>query len=269
MKVHNRVIVVTGAGNGIGREIVLCLLARGASVAGVDLNPDSLEVTARLASGFDDRFSSFVTDISDSTAVQALPERIVSRFGAVDGLINNAGIIQPFKLLNELDLPTIQRVINVNLLGTMFMTKAFLPYLLARPEAHITNLSSMGGFVPFPGQTMYGAAKAGVKLMTEGLASELIGTNVRVTVVFPGAIATNIAANSGVRMKMNVEANGKGNLIALSPSRAAEIIVNGIERNAKRLFVGKDSFLVDKLYRICPSLTARLMARMMGAVLNS
>lgn len=267
MKVRNKIVVVTGAGNGIGRQLVLCLLARGATVAGVDLNPASLKETVDLASGFDSRFFGFVADISDRAAVQTLAELVVAQFGAVDCLINNAGIIQPFAKLVDLDLPTIERVINVNLFGTLYMTKAFLPNLLTRPEAHIVNLSSMGGFVPFPGQTMYGAAKAGVKLMTEGLASELIGTSVRVTIVFPGAIATNITANSGVTMKSNGNGNAGGSMMAMSAAKAAEIIVKGIERNVKRLFVGKDSALIDKSYRLNPNFTSKLMAKMMKAVL--
>ncbi|HRD39265.1 MAG TPA: SDR family NAD(P)-dependent oxidoreductase, partial [Bacteroidia bacterium] len=71
--------------------------------------------------------------------------------------------------------------------------KSFLPHLLKRPEAHIVNISSMGGFLPVPGQSIYGATKAAVKLLTEGLRSELLDTNVRVTLIFPGAIGTNIA----------------------------------------------------------------------------
>lgn len=264
MKVRNKVAVVTGAGSGIGRELVLCLLSRGAKVAGVDLNPDTLEETAGLASEFEDRFYGFIADIADRTAVETLPQKVAAHFGAVDGLINNAGIIQPFIGLNELEYPTIERIINVNLLGTLYVTKAFLPHLLTRPEAHIANLSSMGGFVPVPGQTIYCAAKAAVKLMSEGLASELYNTNVRVTVVFPGAIATNIATNSGVNMGASVSTNGNGgeSMMALPAAKAAKIIVNGIERNAYHVLVGKDAALMDKLSRLSPALAARLMGKM-------
>ena len=266
MRVDNKVLVVTGAGNGIGRALVLSLLSRGAKVAGVDLNSDSLDETAKLASQWEGGFAVYIANVADRAAVQILPERVLSEFGAVDGIINNAGIIQPFVRLNELDYPTIERVINVNLLGTLFVTKAFLPHLLERPEAHIANVSSMGGFVPVPGQTMYGAAKAGVKLMTEGLASELLHTNVRVSVIFPGAIATNITANSGVSLGA-MNANGAKGMKALSPGQAAEIIVNGIERNAYRIFVGKDAALMDKIYRMNPGFAARTIASKMRALL--
>ncbi len=115
-------------------------------------------------------------------------------YGYVDGIINNAGIIQPFVRVNDLSYDAIESVINVNFYGTLYMVKTFLPHLLRRPEAHIVNISSMGGFLPVPGQTIYGAQKL-PWFQTEGLHSELKDTNVRVTVVFLGAINTNITMN--------------------------------------------------------------------------
>ena len=123
--------------------------------------------------------------MSDKAAAEALPQQVIDRFGAVDGIINNAGIIQPMVPVADLDYGVIQKVLNVNFYGVLYLTKAFLPHLKARPEAHIVNTSSMGGFLPVPGQTIYGASKAAVKLFTEGLWSELADTNVKVTVVFP------------------------------------------------------------------------------------
>jgi NAD(P)-dependent dehydrogenase (short-subunit alcohol dehydrogenase family) len=265
MKVNDKVIVVTGAGSGIGRELVLCLLSKGARVAGVDLAPKSLEETAGLAGRFQDRFAAYVANVADRPAVEALPEQVITRLGAVDGVINNAGIIQPFCRLNDLDYPTIERVLNVNLLGTLFFTKAFLPRLLERPEAHIVNVSSMGGFVPVPGQTMYCAAKAAVKLMSEGLAAELLHTGVRVTVVFPGAVATKIQSNSGVSTP-SARTDG-GAMKPLSANEAAAIIVRGMERDAPRVFVGKDAAFMDKLYRLSPGYAARAIANKMRGLL--
>ncbi len=260
-------MVLTGAGSGIGRELALFLLSKGARVAGVDLNPKSLEETADLATRYEGRFAQFVVNITERPAVEVLPAHVLARFGAVDGIINNAGIIQPFSTLNELDYPTIDRVLNVNLYGTLFVTKAFLPHLLSRPEAHIINLSSMGGFVPVPGQTIYCAAKAAVKLMSEGLASELGRSNVRVTVVFPGAVATNIRENSSVDSPKKIV--DSDDTKALSAAKAAEIIVRGIERDAYHVFVGRDAMLMDKLYRLSPVRAARTIAAKMRALLPS
>ena len=268
MKVQNKVIVVTGGGNGIGRELVLHLLSKGASVAAVDINEPALQETVELAGVNKSKLSTHVVNITDKEAVAALPEQVISRHGAVDGLINNAGIIQPFVRVKDLDYASIERVMNINFYGTLYMTKAFLPHLLKRPEAHISNTSSMGGFLPVPGQTIYGATKAAVKLFTEGLHSELLNTNVRVTVVFPGAVGTNIAANSGVGLSMSSESGrNQPSIRPLAPARAAQIIIDGIERDRYSIFVGRDAAFMDLIYRLSPKRAANYIFRQMQSLL--
>ncbi|MGB4676555.1 MAG: SDR family oxidoreductase [Aggregatilineales bacterium] len=265
MNVRGKVIVVTGAGSGIGRALTHKLLEKGAQVAAVDLNEAALRETVELAGRRRDRVSIHVVNVSDRDAVDALPGAVIEAHGAVDGLINNAGIIQPFVRLKDLPYEAIERVVNVNLYGVVYMTKAFLPYLLERPVAHIVNISSMGGFFPVPGQTLYGASKAGVKLLTEGLYAELIDTNVRVTVVFPGAIATNITSNSGLAIPIGEDA--AQNFPMTTPERAAEIIIQGIERDQFQVYVGNDAKLMNFLYRLNPRSATRFMFNRMKALL--
>lgn len=264
MKVQNKTIVVTGAGSGMGRELCLLLLKKGAKVAGVDLNATALEETAKIAAVGDTNFKAFVVNITDRSTVEKLPEEVVAHFGAVDGVINNAGIIQKFIPINDLSLEEIQKVLNVNFYGTVYLIKAFLPILLKRPEAHILNVSSMGGFFAFPGQTIYGASKAAVKMMTEGMIQELRNTNVHVSVVFPGAINTNIMANSGLDQKVDQKEAAKQNSMLLSADKAAEIIINSMEKNKKRIFVGNDAKIMDLLYRLSPNRAVSFIAKKMG-----
>lgn len=268
MQVSNKVIVVTGAGSGIGRELTLQLLKKNASVAGVDIHENALTETQKLAGVGDDRFKGFVLDISDKAKADALPNEVIGHFGSVDGIINNAGIIQKFIHVNDLAMDDTHRVMNVNFFGTLYLTKAFLPHFLLRPEAHIVNISSMGGFIPFPGQTIYGAAKAAVKLFTEGLYAELKDTNVRVTVVHPGAIATNISENSGLG-KPKAEANAQQSKMAMPAPRAAEIIIKAMENNKYRAMVGKDATMLDLLYRISPRFATNFIGKMMKKALKS
>lgn len=264
MKVVNKVFVVTGGGNGIGRDLVLQLLDKGALVAAVDIDEAKLKETVALAGG-KGKLSTHVVNIADRLAVERLPAAVIKAHGAVDGLINNAGIIQKFIKVNDLEYKDIERVLNVNLYGVIHMTKAFLPYLLKRPEAHIVNVSSMGGFLPVPGQTIYGASKAAVKLFTEGLNSELLPTNVRVTVVFPGAIGTNIAANSGVVIKGVTEASTS---IKMTPSPIAAMkIVDGIEKKRYRVLIGSDSIMMDLLSRLMPERAAKIIYSQMRSIL--
>jgi len=266
MKVQNKVIVVTGGGNGMGREIVLNLLSKGASVAAVDINESALQETVNLAGERKEKLATFVLNIIDKAAVKDLPEKVIERFGVVDGLINNAGIIQPFVRLNDLNYDAIQRVLDVNLYGTLYMVKAFLPYLLKRPVAHIANVSSMGGFLPVPGQTVYGASKAAVKLMTEGLYAELLNTNVKVTLVYPGAIGTNIVANSGVSVGTRTDQQASASK-TLAPERAAEIIVDAIEKDRYSVLVGSDATFMDFIYRLNPKAAAGFIYKQMRSLL--
>ena len=268
MKVRDKVMVVTGAGNGMGRELTLGLLARGARVAAVDIRQDSLDETARVA-GAGDLLATSVVDVTDRTSVEALPEKVIASFGAVDGLINNAGIIQPFVRVNDLDYETINRVLDVNLYGPIHMVKAFLPYLLERPEAHIANVSSMGGFLPVPGQTIYGASKAAVKLLTEGLYAELLETNVGVSVIMPGAVMTEITSNSGVDMPaMSPEDVEKASSRSLTPAEAARIMLDGIEDDRLHIYVGRDSRMMNFANRVAPRRSTHLISRQMKDLLS-
>ena len=266
MNVKDKNLVVTGGGNGIGRELVLNLLAKGAHVAAVDINPAALQETASLAGQWKAALSTHVIDITDRATVEALVDQVIAEHGAVDGIINNAGIIQPFVRLNELTYHQLQRVLDVNFYGSLYMIKAFLPRLLERPVAHITNVSSMGGFLPVPGQTVYGASKAAVKLLTEGLYSELLGTNVRVTLVYPGAIGTNIAVNSGIEIPGGSESI-RGSIKQLAPEKAAQIIVDAIEKDRYSVLVGPDARLMDLLYRLSPKMAAGFIYKQMKALL--
>jgi len=148
------------------------------------------------------------------------------------------------------------------------MTKAFLPFLLNRPEAHVVNVSSMGGFLPVPGQTIYGASKAAVKLFTEGLNSELLDTNVRVTVVFPGAIGTNIAINSGVMTKEQQETQDNVKFKMTAPDVAAQTILNGMENDQYRVLIGSDAKAMDFFYRLNPKRAAKLIFDQMKSLLH-
>jgi len=267
MRAKNKTIVVSGGGSGMGRELVLALLAKGAKVVALDKNQTGLEETVKLVMDKAANLSTHVIDITDKIAVEQLAARIISEQGFIDGLINNAGIIQPFVRVNDLGYETIERVMNVNFYGTLYLIKSFLPHLLTRPEAHIVDISSMGGFLPVPGQTIYGASKAAVKLLTEGLHAELASTNVKVTVVFPGGVNTNILQNSGLEMPKASEGKSKTPNI-LSAGKAAQIILNAMEKDRYRVLVGNDAKIMDFLYRLNPKAAAGMITKQMSKILS-
>jgi short-subunit dehydrogenase len=269
MEISNKIIVITGAGNGIGREIALLALRRGATVAGLDISEAGLKETAELANGSAERFSPFVCDIADRVKVLAVADKIMGKYKKIDILLNVAGIIQPFVKIADLPFEKIEQVMNINFYGTVNMVKAYLPHLRANPNtALIGNVSSMGGFLPVPAQSVYGASKAAVKLFTEALYAEMRGTNVRVCGIYPGAVATNIAANSGASVKVDKTVKTKQYKM-LAPEEAAEIIVRGIEKEKFKILVGKDAKFMDFIYRKSPKFAVNLIAKKMSNLLNN
>jgi short-subunit dehydrogenase len=266
--ITDKVFVVTGGGNGMGRAVVLGLLARGAKVAALDLNEAGLAETAKLAAAAG-RLTTHVVNVADRTAVLALPDAVIKAHGQVDGLLNIAGIIQPFVKINELDFDVIERVLNVNFWGVVNASKAFLPHLLARPAAALLNVSSMGGFLPVPGQAAYGASKAAVKLFTEALYAESQGTGLAVTVVFPGGVATGIAENSGVDTAKLMAAMGDAKAPkTTSVEDAARQIIAGVEKGSFRVVIGSDAKFMDRFSRLSPRRATLLIANQMKSLLG-
>ena len=267
MKVAHKVIVVTGAGSGMGREIALEIARRGGSVAAVDMHAEALAETATLVKAVGGKISTHALDITDAKAVAALPAAVKKALGEVDGLVNNAGIIQPFVKINDLDIAAAEHVMNVNFYGPLRLIKAFLPGLIARPAAHILNVSSMGAYAPVPGQSIYGASKAALKLMTEGLRSELLDTNVGVTIVFPGATATNIAENSGIS-GMSADSPDAAQFTQTPADVAARKMVDAIENNTPRITTGQDAATMDILTRLNPVWAAGVIYKQMKSLLS-
>ncbi|CAN5204769.1 SDR family oxidoreductase [soil metagenome] len=272
MQIADRVFVVTGGGNGMGREVVLDLLRRGARVAAADLSEAGLAETAALAGTGSDRLTTHAVNVADRAAVLSLPEAVIAAHGQVDGLFNVAGIIQPFVKVADLDFDVIERVMNVNFWGVLNMSKAFLPHLLARPESGLLNVSSMGGFLPVPGQAAYGASKAAVKLFTEALFAETQGTPLAVTVIFPGGVGTNITKNSGVdtsRLEAAAASAGNGKERKVtSPADAGRQIVEAMEKGSFRATIGGDARFMDRLARLSPRRATLLIANQMKSLLG-
>ncbi len=266
MKIQDKVFVVTGAGGGIGGELVRILLEKGAKVAAIDLKDESLQTLSGKLAQYKNDLTVHTCDIANRQAVSALPAEIKKTHGQIDALINCAGIIQPFVKVNDLDYEAIDRVMNVNFYGTLNMTKAFLPELLTRPEAYLVNYSSMGGFLPVPGQSVYGASKAAIKLLTEGLYAELLHTNVHVSVVFPGSTQTDIAKNSGVTF--DTKGIDTSKMPTLPADKSAAKVIKGIEKNKPHIYTGTDSKTMNLLYRLTPVFATKFITKKMQSLLK-
>ena len=256
MNVTSKTAFITGAGSGIGRGIACSLARRGCNLALADINPSSLKETAASLRAPGLRVSEHLLDVRNRDAIHALPATIIAMHGAINILVNNAGIAAggTFEQVSE---EVFDRVIDVNFLAVVRITRAFLPYLHESGEARIVNISSVYGLISPAGQTAYAASKFAVRGFSNALRHELENGPVSVAVVHPGGIATNIALNAAwphgttdAEIRQQLALSSK--LLRMPPEKAGEIIVEGIVHNKQRIIVGTDARLITLLERLMP-----------------
>jgi len=259
-----KIVVVTGAGSGMGREIALVCATRGAVVALADFNQAAAEETARLVELLGGRSSVHRVDVSMRDDMKRLADEVIARYQVVDVVFNNAGIIPKFEHFEASSYDVMERMLAVNLWGVVYGTKEFLPYLLARPEAALVNTSSAAGLLGYMGMAPYTASKFAVRGFTEALRMEYQGTNLTVSLVHPGAIATPIKANSPFATaedKKSAEKEFEGqkdDKRLTSAPEAARQIVEGLLKGQTRILIGKDAKLQDLLARFLPKAHTKL-----------
>jgi NAD(P)-dependent dehydrogenase (short-subunit alcohol dehydrogenase family) len=269
-----KVAAVTGAGSGMGRSLAIALARRGCEVAISDIDERTLAETARLVSGA--RVTSRRVDVSKADELRAWADEAARAHGRVNLIFNNAGIAYG-ATVGGFEHADFARVLDVNFWGVVNGTRAFLPHLERSGDGHVVNTSSVFGLIAFPGHSAYNSAKFAVRGFTEALRIELemTGAPVSATCVHPGGIKTNIAraskvhpsvASLGVVLDDAAERFEKG--FRMSADDAAETILRGVQRNARRVLVGTDAHIIDLVQRMIPGryhgLLARLARRQMG-----
>ena len=254
----DKVVVITGAGSGIGRALALDLAGRGALLALSDVDEEGLAETVRLAekAGAPEVRSDRL-DVADREAFAAYADAVVEQLGRVNVVVNNAGVALAGNFV-DLEMKDIDWIIGVNFWGVVHGTKFFLPHLIESGDGHLVNISSLFGLISMPGQSMYNASKYAVRGMTEAIREEMLvaGHKVGVTSVHPGGIKTAIARNARVSEQEDKAATAKlfdEKLARMTPEKAAAIIVKGITKNQARVLVGADAHLVHTFGKIAGS----------------
>ena len=263
-----RTCVLTGAASGIGAALALDLAKRRAVLALIDKDADGLERVAALAREVGaHEVTTYVIDLSDRGDRLDLAAEIASRHGGADLLINNAGVALT-GTFEQNRMADFDWLLEINLHAVIRMTKAFLPQLLAKPGSHVVNVSSLFGLIAPPGQVAYVTSKFGVRGFTEALRNELEPRGVGVTVVHPGGIKTNIAANariSGADPDGEQAAQARKfaeAALTMPPEEAARQIVAAIQARKPRLVITREARAADWLARLTPTRYWRISERL-------
>ncbi len=255
---NGKVVVVTGAASGIGREIALAFADRGANLAICDINDEELRITGGEIEKMGRKVFAEKVDVSDSRQVERFCENVYRYMGRVDVLCNNAGI-NLVSLLDEVTLEEWERIIGVNLWGVIYGCHFFYPRMIRQGgEAHIINIASMLALFPLPSCAPYVTTKYAIMGLSETLLAEAFRHGIRVSVVCPCLVPTGMsrksveeAAKKSERMYML--AKGINKIVELRnypPAKIAAAVVKAVEKNRSVVPVGFDTYLLDWVHRL-------------------
>jgi short-subunit dehydrogenase len=268
---------VTGAASGIGRALALELAARGCDLALADRDEAGLQtLAAEIAKANAQKVTVHRVDVSEPGQIADFAQAAIAAHPGLNIVINNAGVAL-LGQFNEVEQAQMDWLMNINFWGVVHATRAFLPHLARQTEAHIVNVSSIFGIIAPPGQTAYAAAKFAVRGFSESLRHELAMAKspVRLSVVHPGGVATNIVRNSragtgvtdNARRAQSIE---RFDAVAkTTPAAAALRIITGIENNQPRILIGNDARFMDLLQRFRPATYWSVLARRLEKAANA
>jgi len=233
--IEGKVVLITGGSTGVGAETARLLAARGAKVAVAARRKDKLDAVVAEIERAGGTARAYALDVTDKAQVETVVEDVVSDFGRLDVLINNAGLM-PIRPMSEVNTDEWDQMIDVNLKGVLYGIAAALPRFLAQKSGHIINLSSVAGIKVFaPGGTVYSGTKFAVSAISEGLRQE-VGDKVRVTSIEPGAVESDLKyGTSGTATetvldfyKEAIPASSVARAIAFAVEQPADVDINAI-----------------------------------------
>jgi short-subunit dehydrogenase len=254
MQLDGKVAIVTGASEGIGAACAAELARCGAK----------LSLTARSEEGLRKAGpGALITpgDLTSEETRRAVVDRTLERFGAIDILINNAGIGSYLPSWSA-PLEEARRLMELNYFALLGMTQLVAPHMRARRSGVIVNVSSIGGKVPLPWSTLYSATKYAVNALTEGMRMELWRDGVRTMLVCPGYVLTGFQKNT--RFGQAPDGVIKARRFAITAAECATAIRRGLERDARTVMTPRSGWILVALARVFPSLVEARMAKING-----
>lgn len=267
------VVVITGAGSGIGRALALEIAGEG--VKGLilsDVNEEGLDSVVAEAKGSTADVLGQAADVSKLSDVESLRDLAISEFGYATHIFNNAGVGLVGRT-EEVSFEDMEWLMSINFWGTVYGTKIFLPIFKERGVGHIINISSVFGFISPPGQSTYCASKFAVRGFSESLRHELEDTDIHVTCVHPGGVRTNIAKMARKGENASVEDKKRApeifrKMAQTRPEEAAKVILRGVKNHSPRVLIGSDALQIRAVQRLFPTRYFKLLDRLSGGLLS-
>jgi 3-oxoacyl-[acyl-carrier protein] reductase len=234
-QLHHKIAIVTGGSRGIGAAIASKLAAMAAHVVICGRNQTELQHTAAQITAQGGRCEGIVCDVADLSSVEQFARSVLEKHRRVDILVNNAGIGSFSGPLHALAPEQWDKVININLRGVYYCIRAFAPKMIEQQSGDIINISSIASKNPLPNGAVYGASKWGLNGLTYSVAEELRGYNIRVSVVCPGSVDTDLSPHAGKNkdrmLKPDDVAHAVEMLVTQAPqSFASEIVLRPTQK---------------------------------------
>jgi short-subunit dehydrogenase len=257
MDFKDQVALVTGASSGIGQRVAIDLAARGAIVVGCSRSLKKLQDTANELKRYSSSSTVMVCDVSAPKQVKEMVERVLSQFGRIDILINNAGF-GAYQSFAESSIDSIESMLRTNYLGTVYCTKEVLPSMIARRSGHIANISSVAGKIATPNMASYCATKFALLGLSESLYHELKSLGIHVSVICPGPVRTKF------RLLFDDLAPNAPAFVVLDAAAVSRAIVKAIETERFEVVMPWALAFVCFLKGLMPGFIRFLTSRALG-----
>jgi dehydrogenase/reductase SDR family member 7B len=260
MEFKDKIVWITGASSGIGEALAYAFVKENARIIISSNQPEELEAVKQKCQAMGADVMSVCFDLISPESIKQAADLVLQKYGKVDILINNGGISQR-SFIRETPMDIDRKLMEINYFSGIYLTKLLLPSMINQKQGHIAVTSSIVGKFGFPLRSAYSASKHAIQGFYETLRFEEKENNIKVTVIIPGRVRTNISINAVTK---NGQAYGKmddGQNDGITPEKSAKIIIRAIKRNKREVLVGSKELLMVHFRRFIPALFYRLASK--------